>query len=84
MVSRISFENSFSDPLEYGEGTGERPDFLKSLREQEEIEDDPELLQKQKKDQAEEDMYFKNDGAQPTSREETIWFFFRVRTLTCL
>jgi hypothetical protein len=65
--------------MEYTEGSGERPDFLKSLREQEEIEDDPELLQKQKKDLAEEDMYFKDDGTEPKTREETIWFFFRVR-----
>jgi pre-mRNA-splicing factor 18 len=64
-------------PMEYTEGSGERPDFLKSLREQEEIEDDPELLQKQKKDLAEEDMYFKDDGTEPKTREETIWFFFR-------
>ncbi len=70
--------------MEYAEGSGERPDFLKSLREQEEIEDDPELLQKLKKDQAEEDMYFKDDGSEPKTRDETIWFFFRVRTTLCM
>ncbi len=67
--------------MEYTEGAGERPDFLKSLREQEEIEEDPELLQKLKKDQAEEDMYFKDDGSKPKTREQTVWFFFRVRSI---